>query len=155
VTSRSTRDDRHVVRPVRGRTTASPPARDRGSASVWLLAAGLVLLAAGLAGASVGAAHVARHQAQSAADLAALAGAVHAVAGPDIACARAGAVARANDARLTACRRDGLDLTVTVETVLTARVGPERIATATARAGPVRADDSRGPDPTPPLGGSP
>ena len=44
-------------------------ARDRGSASVVLLAVGLVLLAAGLMGTAVGAAHVARHQARTAADL--------------------------------------------------------------------------------------
>lgn len=120
---------------------------DRGSTSVWLLAVGLVLLAAGLAGAALGAAHVARHQAQSAADLAALAGAVHAVAGPDTACARAAGIVEANGGRVANCQLDGLDLTVTVEVAPATGTGLTRPAIATARAGPVRADDSRTPRP--------
>jgi secretion/DNA translocation related TadE-like protein len=118
---------------------------DRGSASVWLLAVGLVLLAAGLAGAALGGAHVARHQARSAADLAALAGAVHTVAGAEVACGRAAVIAEANGARLAECHVDGLDLTVTVHVTPAAGVGSAAPAIATARAGPVRADDSRTP----------
>jgi secretion/DNA translocation related TadE-like protein len=110
---------------------------------VWLLAVGLVLLAAGLAGAAVGAAHVARHRAQSAADLAALAGAARAIEGSSAACARATELATANGARLTRCELDGLDLTVAVEVTPAPVTGLDRAATATARAGPVRADDSR------------
>jgi secretion/DNA translocation related TadE-like protein len=120
---------------------------DRGSASVWMLAVGLVLLAAGLAAAALGAVHVARHQAQSAADLGALAGAAHTIAAPGTACARAAMVADANGARLVACHRHGPDLTVTVE--VTPAVGPGRPVTATARAGPLRADDSPGAAPSP------
>jgi phosphoribosylaminoimidazole-succinocarboxamide synthase len=116
--------------------------RDRGSASVWLLAIGLVVLSAGLAGASVGAAHVARHQAQVAADLGALAGAARSVEGSRIACQRAGSIATANGARMVACDLDELDLTITVEVAPAS--GLSRPATATARAGPIRADDSRG-----------
>lgn len=116
------------------------PRGDRGSASVWLLGVGLALLAAGLAGATTGAAHVARHQAQSAADLAALAGAGRAVEGPEAACARAAEIVRANHARLTGCRLDGLDVTVTVEVTPASVV--TGVATASARAGPLRADDA-------------
>jgi secretion/DNA translocation related TadE-like protein len=122
--------------------TRSP---DRGSATIWVLAAGLVLLLAGVSGATVGAAHVARHQAQSAADLAALAGAAHAVEGSGAACVRAAQIAAANDARVAGCQLNGLDLTVTVEVSPPAIVGAGRPASATARAGPVRADDSGSP----------
>lgn len=121
----------------------STQCRDRGSASVWLLAVGLVLVAGGLAGVAVGAAHVASHRAQSAADLGALAGAARAIEGPDAACVRAAALVSANGARLTHCHLDGLDLTVTVEVVPGPAAGLGRVATATARAGPVRADESR------------
>lgn len=119
-------------------------ARDRGSASVWWLAVGLALLGAGLAGAAVGAAHVARHQAQSAADLAALAGAARAGEGTAAACARAAEIVAANQARLTDCQLDGLDITVTVE--MTPAGVVSGVAIATARAGPRRADDSAQPE---------
>ena len=56
--------------------------RDRGSASLWLLAVGLTLVMAGMAGAAVGAARVAKHQARVAADFGALAGAVRTLDGP-------------------------------------------------------------------------
>jgi secretion/DNA translocation related TadE-like protein len=107
---------------------------------VWVLAAGLVLVAGGVAGTAVGAAHVASHRAQAAADLGALAGAARAIDGPDPACARAAQLVSDNGGRLTRCRLDGLDLTVTVE-VTAAGLG--RVATATARAGPARADETR------------
>lgn len=116
---------------------------DRGGASVWLLAIGLLLLAAGLVGAGLGAAHVARHQAQTAADLGALAGAVRAIEGRDAACARARELVVANDARLVECRLAGLDLTVTAAVSPPSVLGLGRDATATARAGPLRANDSR------------
>jgi secretion/DNA translocation related TadE-like protein len=112
---------------------------------VLQLAVGSVLLAAGLAGASLGAAHVARHQAQAAADLGALAGAVTAVEGPRAACARAAAIVTASRARLTGCAVEGLDLVVRVEVTPPGAAGLPGPATATARAGPVRADDSRAP----------
>lgn len=127
------------------RDTGLAPARrgDRGSASVWVLATGLVLLAAGLAGATVGSAHLAQHRARSAADLGALAGAAHAVHGPAAACRRAGELVAANGARLTRCELDGLDLTITVEVDPVPAAGIGRAAPATARAGPVRAGDFR------------
>jgi len=99
---------------------------------VWLLAAGLVLLLAGGFGAAIGSATVARHRAQAAADLGALAGAMRAVYGSGVACAQARRIVTANGAEQSACRLDGLDVTVTarVRTV----VG---IASATSRAGSV------------------
>ncbi|HLU33609.1 MAG TPA: Rv3654c family TadE-like protein [Natronosporangium sp.] len=121
-----------------------PAGSDRGAASVWLLAAGLVLVAAGMVGATLGAAQVARHRAQSAADLGALAGAARALAGPAAACARAAEFIAHNDGRLTACTLDGLDLTVTASIPAAPAVLPGVAATATARAGPVRADDASG-----------
>lgn len=118
---------------------AGSAAADRGAASVLVLAIGLLLVAAGVAAAAVGAAHVARHQARTAADLGALAGAVHAVRGRDVACAVAGRFVTANAARMTACDVDGLEIVVHVEvtaTPLAGRAGPARAA---ARAGPIYA----------------
>lgn len=112
--------------------------RDRGSASVAVLAVGLVLVAAGVAGAVVGSATVARQQARTAADLAALAGAGHTVHGGATACTRAGEVAAANGGHLTGCRVDGLDLTVTVAVEPAGPAGLAGPAVVTARAGPVR-----------------
>ena len=106
---------------------------DRGSASVWLLCAGLVVVSFGLTGALAGAAATGRHRAQVAADLGALAGARYAVDGAPAACARAAAIVAANGARMAGCRLDGVDLVVTAE-VPVAGVGTAR---GVARAGPV------------------
>jgi secretion/DNA translocation related TadE-like protein len=112
--------------------------RDRGAASLWLLAIGLLIVAAGLAGAAVGAARVGRHEARVAADLGALAGAMRAIEGEPVACDRAAQLAAANRARLVDCRLDGLDLIVRVEVAVIPLRGLSRTATAAARAGPVR-----------------
>ncbi|MEH0937904.1 Rv3654c family TadE-like protein [Micromonospora psammae] len=120
-----------------GRARRSP-GRDRGGATLCLLAAGLVLVTAGVSGAAVGAARVARQQARVGADFGALAGAGQALRGDRVACAAAGALAQANGARMTRCRLDGLDVLVTVEVAVTPLPGLRRVATATARAGPVR-----------------
>ncbi|ROT34371.1 helicase [Micromonospora sp. HM5-17] len=111
---------------------------ERGSASLWLLAVGLALVVFSLGAAAVGSARVARHQARVAADLGALAGAAHALDGAGAACARAAAIAAANSARVGRCALDGLDLQLTVEVPVEPLPGLRRIATATARAGPVR-----------------
>ncbi|MGW0432388.1 Rv3654c family TadE-like protein [Micromonospora sp. NPDC003197] len=113
--------------------------RDRGSASLWLLAIGLVLVAAGLGGAAIGAARVARHQARVAADLGALAGAAYALDGLVVACDQAATIVSANGGRLTRCTVDGLDLEVVVTVAVTPLPGLDRSATAAARAGPIRA----------------
>ncbi|AVT39790.1 helicase [Plantactinospora sp. BB1] len=115
---------------------------DRGSATLWLLAVGLVLVVLSLGAAAIGAARVARHQARVAADLGALAGATQVLAGPDRACARATAIAAANSARVTGCTLDGLDLLVTAEVTVEPLPGMTRVASATARAGPVRGEQT-------------
>jgi secretion/DNA translocation related TadE-like protein len=111
------------------------PQSETGSATVWVLATGLVfvLVAAALAGA--GAATVARHRAQVAADLAALAAALRAWEGEAVACARAGDLSTQNRASLISCRLEGLDAIVTVE--VRAAGGAGWSAHASARAGPV------------------
>lgn len=116
-----------------------PVRADRGSASILVLALGLVLLSAGLAAATVGAATVARHQAQTAADLGALAGAMRAVQGQPAACGRAAEFVAANHGRLASCELAGLTLTVVVERSAPGLLGLPRPAVATARAGPLQA----------------
>lgn len=111
--------------------------RDRGGASIFVLAVGLVLVAAGLAGAAAGAARVGRHQARTAADLGALAGAARAVEGAEAACGRAAQLASANGARMVSCRLDGWEIVVVVQVGVTPLPGLTRTATAAARAGPV------------------
>ena len=108
-------------------------ADERGSASVWVLCAGLVVVAFGLTGALAAAAATGRHRAQAAADLGALAGARYAVDGESAACARAAEIVAANGARMAGCRLDGLDLVVTAD-VPVAGAGT---AQGVARAGPV------------------
>ncbi|MER7455658.1 Rv3654c family TadE-like protein [Micromonospora sp. NPDC126480] len=112
--------------------------RDRGGATILLLAVGIAFVVFGTAGAAVGAARVARQQAGVAADLGALAGAAHAALGAPTACATAGMIVAANGGRLVDCRLDGLDVLVTAEVVVAPLPGLTRIATARARAGPLR-----------------
>jgi secretion/DNA translocation related TadE-like protein len=112
---------------------------DRGSASLWVLGVGLAVLLFAGAVAAAGSVLVAKHRAQAAADLGALAGAVHAAEGPDVACAWAGQVTEGNGASLVECLVDGLDVVVTVNVEpagVGRAVGPAR---ARARAGPARA----------------
>ncbi len=111
---------------------------DRGAASLWALAIGLLLVSAGVAGAAVGAARVARHEARVAADFGALAGAMRAVEGSGAACGRAAELVAANGGRLVGCRLDGFDLVVSAEVAVTPLTGLSRRASATSRAGPIR-----------------
>ncbi|MGW4499307.1 Rv3654c family TadE-like protein [Micromonospora sp. NPDC004336] len=113
-------------------------AKERGGATVCLLAVGLVFVLVGLFGAAVGAAQTARQRARVAADLGALAGAGQALQGEPTACRRAAEIAAVNGASLLACRLEGLDVLVTAEVAVTPLPGLARAATATARAGPVR-----------------
>jgi secretion/DNA translocation related TadE-like protein len=117
----------------RGRTLGD----DRGGATVLMLAIGLVTVLVAIASAAVGAAIVARHRAQNAADLAALAGALDALDGVEVACARAGEIATQNGGHLTACDVDGLDIVVTVQAWPTGLAAMAGSAHASARAGPV------------------
>ena len=117
-------------------SAVGPAGRDRGAATILVLAFGLFLTVAGVAAAGVGTARVGRHQARTAADLGALAGAAKAVYGPEVACARAGQFVAANHGRMTSCVVDGLEIVVRAEVALP---GLGRHAVATARAGPVSA----------------
>ncbi|WP_433299924.1 Rv3654c family TadE-like protein [Actinoplanes sp. CA-030573] len=110
---------------------------DRGAASIFLLAVGLVLVLAGLAGTSVGTARVGRHEAHNAADLAALAGAADAIYGEGVACVRAERFAAANGGRTTSCAVDGLEVVVWAEVEVRPMPGMVRRAAAGARAGPI------------------
>jgi secretion/DNA translocation related TadE-like protein len=116
---------------------------DRGSATVLVLAIGLVTVLVAIAAAAVGGAIVARHRAQTAADLAALAGALDSLDGVEVACARAGEIAAGNGGHLTACDVDGLDVVVTVEARPTGLSAIGGTARASARAGPVETVDAR------------
>ena len=113
-----------------------PTARERGSATVWVLAVGLLIVVVALASAAAGAGAVARHRAQSAADLGALAGAIRALDGAGTACAHARTIVAANGARLVACRLDGFDVIVSAEVVPSGVAAVAGVATASARAGP-------------------
>ncbi|WP_434971474.1 Rv3654c family TadE-like protein [Micromonospora peucetia] len=111
---------------------------ERGGATVCLLAVGLAFVTVGLFGAAVGAARTARQQARVAADFGALAGAGQALVGESVACGRAAEIIAANGGRLLGCRLDGLDVLVTAEVAVTPLPGLARVATVSARAGPVR-----------------
>ncbi|MFI6239793.1 Rv3654c family TadE-like protein [Micromonospora sp. NPDC050795] len=112
--------------------------RQRGGATVLLLATGLVFVVFGTFGAAVVAAGMASQRAAVAADLGALAGAARALDGEAAACASASDLAVRNDGRLVGCHLDGMDVLVTVEVAFTPLPGLTRVATASARAGPVR-----------------
>jgi secretion/DNA translocation related TadE-like protein len=113
--------------------------RDRGAATVFVVAVGLVLVLGGVAGAAVGAARVGRHRAQAAADLGALAGAARAIEGTEVACARASRFVAVNGGRATSCEVSGLEIVVRTEVTVRPLPGLIRHATAAARAGPVYA----------------
>lgn len=106
--------------------------RDEGFATITVLALCGILTAAGGLVAVLGEIAVARHQAAAAADLAALAGAGRALEGSEVVCGVARVVAARNDAALTSCELDGLDVHVMVE-VAAGRWG--KVASH-ARAGP-------------------
>jgi secretion/DNA translocation related TadE-like protein len=115
--------------------------RDRGAASILVLAMGLVLVAAGMAGVAVGAARVARHEARTAADLGALAGAARVMDGDAAACAEAARYVTANSARMTSCELHGREVVVHVEKSVVLMRHITRRAQAAARAGPVSVID--------------
>ncbi|MFC7529476.1 Rv3654c family TadE-like protein [Actinoplanes sp. GCM10030250] len=118
-----------------GRTNAREP--DRGAASIFVLAVGVVLVTVGLFGAAVGSARVARHEARNAADLGALAGGRRAIEGAGPACVEAARYAAANSGRMTSCLVNGLEIVIRVEVRVEPLPGLSRVATADARAGPV------------------
>jgi secretion/DNA translocation related TadE-like protein len=115
--------------------TAAPG--DRGSATIWAVAAiAAVLLIVG-ALVELGAAAVTRHRAESAADLAALAAAGRATPGEGQACTGARWVADRMRVELTSCRLIGWDAEVEVAARPPNPLVGLGSATARARAGPV------------------
>lgn len=85
---------------------------ERGSASVLVALWSVVLTMLAAAAIALSSALAAREAVAAAADLAALAGASATLTQPGQACARAGAIARANGATLTECRVAGTDVWV-------------------------------------------
>jgi secretion/DNA translocation related TadE-like protein len=106
---------------------------DRGSATIWMLAAMGLLALVATAATLRSTAILARHRAESAADFAALAAAIHLDAADP--CAFAAAVATANDARLELCRIHGETVRVQVSRTLAFPVLGEHTVSAHARAG--------------------
>lgn len=111
--------------------------RDRGSATVWVVAAMALVWGLAYVFVQVGMARVAAHAARTAADLGALAAAELAVAAPGEACEQAAEVVAANDARLTSCEINGGVSEVTASVELRFPGLRQREASAQARAGPV------------------
>lgn len=113
--------------------------KDRGAATVLVVALTGLLLLVGGAAAVVGAIVVAHRTAQAAADLSALAGATvlaeHSGRDP---CAAAAEVATSNGAALTGCTVDGQDLRVEVTVPGPRWLGQEQDLHAVAHAGPDR-----------------
>lgn len=109
---------------------------ERGSATLYVLAAAALLLSAGLAAGLVGEAIVARHDAGVAADLGALAAAASAPLSEAAACAVAGRVVRANGAQLTTCSLLGADAVVTVQRAHSLPGLPGAMVGVASRAGP-------------------
>ena len=116
--------------------------RDRGSATIWVLACSTLVLLLALIVAIRAAAALTRHKAESAADLAALAGASRIGYVGDAAgiCGAAEAIVAANGGQLVACsaslQPDGMAGTVSVRAAVSARlpvVGDVQV-TASARA---------------------
>jgi secretion/DNA translocation related TadE-like protein len=114
---------------------------DRGSATVWTVAAIAVLCVVFGMVLAMGQAVVARHRAAGGADLAALAAADHWAAGATAACARADRVARAQGARLVRCALVG-----EISDVTAAWGQGPFTAEVRARAGP--AEVGSGPEPS-------
>jgi secretion/DNA translocation related TadE-like protein len=105
---------------------------------VAVATAGLILVLVCVAAllASLGAVAVARHRAASAADLAALAGAHHALEGVGPACQVARRVAEAQGAHLDSCVLEGQQVLLAVSVRPAGRIGELGVARARAKAGP-------------------
>lgn len=112
-----------------------------GGATVFACVALVGLIAAALSIGQVGAAVVARHRAQAGADLAALAAAGALDGGVEAGCAAGEKVARRMGARISECRVDGWDATVTVARNVPMGLFGARTVHAIARAGPVEEEE--------------
>jgi secretion/DNA translocation related TadE-like protein len=117
------------------RTTGG--AEERGAASVLAVALCVALLLCSLVAVVAGRLLTDQRRVAAAADLAALAGAAAVQRGLS-GCLQAQRVASANGALVTACRVDGQEVRLTVETDSARFLGRTVRPTAEARAGPVR-----------------
>lgn len=113
-----------------------PHVKDRGSGTVWVIAMGALVLTGGWGATGFTEVVLCRQRASAAADLAALAGARAALAGPARACADARLIAARNGARLTMCTLDGLIINVSAVVSVPAPWASLGNAVARARAGP-------------------
>jgi secretion/DNA translocation related TadE-like protein len=114
--------------------------RDRGSATVLVLALCSVVVLAATVAAALGAVAVARHRAAAAADLAALAAAARAAEGERAACAAAHRVAALSGADLVGCVLAGGDAEVSTQVRPAGALGRLGSARGRARAGPLRSE---------------
>lgn len=132
------------------RASAEGRRQERGAATVLVLVLVGVIGAVAVGGVLAGGALVGHRRAAAAADLAALAGAEAlgagggSAAGAPVACEAAGQVSERNDARLTGCFVDGLEVVVEVVVDVPTVLGREWTVPGRARAGPSRADYSAG-----------
>ncbi len=111
---------------------------DEGFATVAVLALSGVLASVAALVAVLGGVAVVRHQAAATADLAALAAAGHALEGEAAACRVARELARAQQADVSRCGLDGLDVLVEIILRPDGPLGRWGSVRATARAGPAR-----------------
>jgi len=120
------------------------PACDQGAerGSATLAGAGMIMavLALFMIGLQLGSVVTARHRAEASADLAALASAAQALAGPEAACRSAAKVAERMSTTLTSCELQGWNATVRVSARPSGLAERFGVANATARAGPVQTD---------------
>ena len=112
------------------------PAGEHGAAAVLVLALAGLLALLGAATSAVAAVGVARQRAAAVADLAALAGAAHALEGEAAACGWARRLAAEDAASLRSCRLQGDVAEVVSEVRPPGPLGRFGTATARARAGP-------------------
>jgi secretion/DNA translocation related TadE-like protein len=111
------------------------PAGERGAATMLAVGWIVVLMTAGWIAMLAAAITAAQHHLEGAADLAALSAAQSAQSGGD-ACEAAARVARGNDVTVQDCRREGIDIVVTVVDRIDLPLNVDGAITATARAGP-------------------
>jgi secretion/DNA translocation related TadE-like protein len=120
--------------PRRAPRRSRPGRGQSGSATIYVLSLVLLLLAGTVGVAGFAGLATAKHRATAAADLAALA----AASTPGDGCPAAAGTAEHNGVRLTSCRCEGSDVTVTVAMVARGPFGLRPTVTAMARAGPPR-----------------
>jgi secretion/DNA translocation related TadE-like protein len=120
----------------RDATPTSARSGERGIATVLALGWIAVILTVGWIAAIGAAVAAAQHRIDGAADLAALSAAQAVQSGHQDGCAVAAHVASSNGVTVRDCRRDGVDVVVTVADELDLPWSLDGAITATARAGP-------------------